>query len=218
MDLRGADLRRVRQEALENLERHDISTTLVVTVKRGVNDDEIGEIVRHALRMALRARHHLPAGAGRRPQRELRQERERIVLSDIRRRIVEDSGVFGEDDMVPLPCNPEAISIGYGLRNGTSVLPVTSLMPREEFVAIDAQHHQFEKQPVLREKFIELFSLSSGANNAPERLARIPLLPAQGRRRRRASPTRTCSASRSCSSWTASISASAASSAPASIS
>ena len=49
MNLRGADLRRVREEALENLERHGISTTLVVTVKRGVNDDEIGEIVRHAL-------------------------------------------------------------------------------------------------------------------------------------------------------------------------
>ena len=86
MNLRGADLRRVRQEALENLERHGISTTLVVTVKRGVNDDEIGEIVRHALRMALRARRHVPAGAGRRPQREFRQARDRIVLSDIRRR------------------------------------------------------------------------------------------------------------------------------------
>ena len=49
MNLRGADLRRVRREALENLERHGISTTLVVTVKRGVNDDEIGAIVRHAL-------------------------------------------------------------------------------------------------------------------------------------------------------------------------
>jgi uncharacterized radical SAM superfamily Fe-S cluster-containing enzyme len=49
MALRGADLRRVRQEALENLERHGLSTSLVVTVKRGVNDDEIGEIVRHAL-------------------------------------------------------------------------------------------------------------------------------------------------------------------------
>ena len=49
MNLRGADLRRVRREALENLERHGISTTLVVTVKRGVNEREIGAIVRHAL-------------------------------------------------------------------------------------------------------------------------------------------------------------------------
>src|SRR5882672_7441600 len=96
---------------------------------------------------------------------------QRITLSDIRRRIVEDSGVFGPHDMVPLPCNPESISIGYGLRNGRNVLPVTSLVPREEFVAITPNTISFEKQPILKEKFIELFSLSSGANNAPARLA-----------------------------------------------
>jgi uncharacterized radical SAM superfamily Fe-S cluster-containing enzyme len=170
MELRGADLRRVRQEALENLERHNLSTTLVVTVKRGVNDDEIGEIVRHALQWrCVRGITFQPVqDVGR---NEGFDKSRRIVLSEIRQRIVEDSGVFGADDMVPLPCNPETISIGYGLRNGSSVLPVTSLIPREDFVAITPNTISFEKQPVLREKFIELFSLSSGANNASQRLA-----------------------------------------------
>jgi tetraether lipid synthase len=170
MALRGADLRRVRQEALENLERHGLSTSLVVTVKRGVNDDEIGEIVRHALEWrCVRGITFQPVqDAGR---NEGFAKSQRITLADIRRRIVEDSGVFGPHDMVPLPCNPESISIGYGLRNGRNVLPVTSLVPREEFVAITPNTISFEKQPVLKEKFIELFSLSSGANNAPARLA-----------------------------------------------
>jgi uncharacterized radical SAM superfamily Fe-S cluster-containing enzyme len=170
MDLRGADLRRVRQEALENLERHNLSTTLVVTVKRSVNDDEIGEIVRHALEWrCVRGVTFQPVqDVGR---NEGFDKTRRIVLSEIRQRIVEDSGVFGADDMVPLPCNPETISIGYGLRNGRAVLPVTSLIPREDFVAITPNTISFEKQPVLREKFIELFSLSSGANNASQRLA-----------------------------------------------
>jgi uncharacterized radical SAM superfamily Fe-S cluster-containing enzyme len=170
MELRGADLRRVRREALENLERHNISTTLVVTVKRGVNDDEIGDIVRHALEWrCVRGITFQPVqDAGR---NENFDKSQRIVLSDIRRRVVEDSGVFGADDMVPLPCNPESISIGYGLRNGRTVMPVTSLIPREEFVAITPNTISFEKQPVLKDKFIELFSLSSGANNAAERLA-----------------------------------------------
>jgi uncharacterized radical SAM superfamily Fe-S cluster-containing enzyme len=170
MDLRGADLRRVRQQALQNLERHNLSTTLVVTVKRGVNDDEIGEIVRHALEWRC------VRGVTFQPVQDVGRndgfdKSRRIVLSEIRQRIVDDSGVFGAADMVPLPCNPETISIGYGLRNGRSVLPVTSLIPREDFVAITPNTISFEKQPVLREKFIELFSLSSGANNASERLA-----------------------------------------------
>ena len=170
MDLRGADLRRVRAEALENLDRHNISTTLVVTVKRGVNDEEVGDIVKHALEWrCVRGVTFQPVqDAGRNDGFD--SKRDRIMLSDVRRRVVE-AGIFGDADMVPLPCNPEAISIGYGLRNGRTVVPVTAMVPREEFVAVTPNTINFEKQPRLKEKFIELFSLSSGANNAGQRLA-----------------------------------------------
>ena len=47
--LRGADLRTVRQRALERLNRLGVSTTLVVTLQRGLNDDEIGSIIDFAL-------------------------------------------------------------------------------------------------------------------------------------------------------------------------
>ncbi len=169
MHLRGADLRRIRQQALENLEHHGISTTLVVTVKRGVNDGEIGAIVRHALdwRCVRGVTFQPVQDAGRNQGFE---KSDRIVLSEIRARVIEESGVFAANDMIPLPCNPETISIGYGLRNGRSVLPVTSLVPQEELVAIMPNTINFEKQPVLRESFLQLFSLSSGPSNAPERL------------------------------------------------
>jgi hypothetical protein len=83
---------------------------------------------------------------------------------------VVETGVFGDDDMIPLPCNPESISIGYGVRNGDSVLPVTSMVPKEQLVAIMPNTISLEKHPVLREKFIELFSLSSGPLNTGQRL------------------------------------------------
>jgi uncharacterized radical SAM superfamily Fe-S cluster-containing enzyme len=171
LDLRGADLRRIRQQALENLERHGISTTLVVTVKRGVNDREVGAIVKHALTWrCVRGVTFQPVqDVGRND--DFDAKRNRIVLSEIRRRVIEDSGVFGDADMIPLPCNPETISIGYGLRNGERVLPVTSMLSREDLVAVMPNTINFEKQPVLQQKFVELFSLSSGALNAPERLA-----------------------------------------------
>ena len=37
------------RSALERLNRHGISTTLVVTLKKGLNDDEIGRIIDFAL-------------------------------------------------------------------------------------------------------------------------------------------------------------------------
>jgi 7,8-dihydro-6-hydroxymethylpterin dimethyltransferase len=173
MNLRGADLRGVRRQALENLERHGISTTLVVTVKRGVNDDEIGAIVRHALEWrCVRGVTFQPVQDAGRNER-FDKQRDRIVLSEIRNRIVEESGVFGPDDMIPLPCNPESISIAYGLRNGAKVVPIMSLLPREELIASLPNAITFEKQPALTRKFIELFSLSSGLQNAGERMGEL---------------------------------------------
>ena len=50
MDLRGAKLQpRSAAQALEALEAVGLSTTLVAVVKRGVNDQEVADIVRHAL-------------------------------------------------------------------------------------------------------------------------------------------------------------------------
>ena len=173
MNLRGADLRGVRQQALENLERHGISTTLVVTVKRGVNDDEIGAIVRHALEWrCVRGVTFQPVqDAGR--NESFDKERHRIVLSEIRERVIKESGVFDGKDMIPLPCNPETISIAYGLRNGRTVIPVMSLLPREELIASLPNTVTFEKQPALLRKFMELFSLSSGPENTGERMAEL---------------------------------------------
>ena len=44
MELRGADLREIRRRALEYLNEFGISTTLVVTLKKGLNDGEIGKV------------------------------------------------------------------------------------------------------------------------------------------------------------------------------
>jgi uncharacterized radical SAM superfamily Fe-S cluster-containing enzyme len=176
INLRGADLRKIRQQALENLEQHGLSTTLVATIKRGVNDGEIGDIVRHALQWkCVRGVTLQPVqDAGR--NEHFNKDTDRIMLSEIRQRVVE-TGVFGDNDMIPLPCNPESISIGYGLRNGETVLPLTSLIPQEQLLAVMPNTISPEKYPALKEKFqekfLDLFSLSSGSLNTSERVAEL---------------------------------------------
>jgi len=49
LELRGADLREIRRKALERLNALDVGTTLVVTLKKGLNDGEIGKIIDFAL-------------------------------------------------------------------------------------------------------------------------------------------------------------------------
>lgn len=36
--------------------------------------------------------------------------------------------------MIPLPCHPENICIGYGIKIDGEITPVTGLLPREELL------------------------------------------------------------------------------------
>lgn len=172
MDLRGADLTKVRVQALEALERNNISTTLVVTLKKGVNDDEIADIVRFALdwRCVRGVTFQPIQDAGRNDGFD--PKRHRMVLTEVRRKIAE-AGVFALEDLIPLPCNPDQICIGYGLRNGRDVQPVTAMLPRELFVAAVPNTVTFEGYPELRDKVFELLSLSTAQGNASEKLASL---------------------------------------------
>ncbi|TXT31681.1 MAG: hypothetical protein FD138_2148, partial [Planctomycetota bacterium] len=130
VNLRGAKLSHIRQQALENLEAVGLSTTLVVVVKKGINDREVPSLIQHALKWScVRGVTLQPVqDAGR--NEGFDGKTNRILPSELRR-LVAESGTFTLDDMIPLPCNPDQICIGYGLRQGSTVTPITSLLPRD---------------------------------------------------------------------------------------
>ena len=171
VNLRGARLAQVRQRALEALERVGLSTTLVAVVKRGVNDQEVADIVRHALQWAcVRGVTFQPVqDAGRNEGFDAASNR--VVLSEIRRQVGR-SGVFSLEDMIPLPCNPDQICIGYGLRQGRSVMPITSLLPRE--VMLNGPNTiSYEAYPELQRTIFGLLSLATAQANTEEKLASL---------------------------------------------
>src|SRR6478735_9668073 len=158
VDLRGARLSRVRRQALEALEAAGIATTLVAVVKRGVNDGEVADIIHEALRWScVRGVTFQPVqDAGR--NEGFDGNTNRVLLTQIRREVAK-AGVFALEDMIPLPCNPDQICIGYGLRDGETVAPVTALLPRELFVAAAPNTVTFEAFPELRAGVFNLLSL-----------------------------------------------------------
>lgn len=159
--LRGADLTRIRQQALENLEAAGISTTLVAVIRKGVNDHEVGAIIDHALHWScVRGVTFQPIqDAGR--NEGFDPARDRITLADIRSRIAATGGPFGGDDLIPLPCNPDSICVAYGLRQGRAVQPITGLMPREMLLAELPNSVTFERFPDLRRRMFDFFSLTN---------------------------------------------------------
>jgi uncharacterized radical SAM superfamily Fe-S cluster-containing enzyme len=99
-NLRGADLTRIRKKALQALEKHNISTTLVVVVKRGQNDDELGDIIRFALQWkCVRGITFQPVqDAGR--NEGFDPSTDRFVLSDIRKAIIAAGTPFTAGDII----------------------------------------------------------------------------------------------------------------------
>ncbi|MBX7249950.1 MAG: radical SAM protein [Caulobacteraceae bacterium] len=172
MELRGADLTSVRLQALEKLEALGLSTTLVVTLKKGVNDRDIADIVRFALKWrCVRGVTFQPIQAAGRNE-GFDPDRHRIVLSEVRREIAR-AGVFTLEDLIPLPCNPDQICIGYGLRQGERVTPITALFPRELLVAEVPNTVTFESHPELQKRIFDLMSLSTAQVDTSEKLASL---------------------------------------------
>lgn len=169
--LRGADLRDIRMRAIERLNALNLSTTLVVTLQRGVNDGEIGAILEFALAQpCVRGITFQPVqAAGRLDGYD--DATHRLTLSEVRRKILEQSPLFSPDDLVPVPCHPDALCMGYALKTPEGAMPLTGLVPRGTLIERARNTIAFEREPELRNAFLALFSTANGSESLPVRLA-----------------------------------------------
>ncbi|ALM09525.1 MAG TPA: radical SAM protein [Candidatus Peribacter riflensis] len=112
--LRGKDVSSIKRKAIEHLERHRVPTTLVATIVQGVNDGDIGAIVKFGLDTpGIRGVNFQPmAFFGRIP--EGMSTKGRITLTGIIRCIEEQTdGLLSRNDFVPLPCDVDRVSLTY---------------------------------------------------------------------------------------------------------
>jgi uncharacterized radical SAM superfamily Fe-S cluster-containing enzyme len=162
--LRGADLRSIRQRAIERLNRHNISTTLVVTLQKGLNDREVGRIIDYALQQpAVRGVTLQPIqDAGRLDRYD--PATDRLTLTEVRRAILEQTSVFRPEDVIPVPCHPDALAMAYALKLNGQVVPLTGMIdPR---ILIDGGRNTivYEQDDAIRNSLFALFA----TNHSPE--------------------------------------------------
>ena len=164
MQLRGANLRSIREKALARLNRLNISTTLVVTVERGVNDDELGSIVDFALQQkCVRGVTFQPVQqAGRLLGYD--PAIHRLTLTGVRRKILEQTKVFKPEDLIPVPCHPDSLAMAYALKLGSEVVPLTGMVAPEVLINGGRNTIIYEKDETLRQHIFKLFS----TNHSPQ--------------------------------------------------
>jgi uncharacterized radical SAM superfamily Fe-S cluster-containing enzyme len=178
VELRGADLRSVREQGLERLNMLGVSTTLVVTVKRGLNDGELGRIIDYALQQpCVRGVTFQPVQVAGRLE-HFDPAKDRLTLTEIRRRILEQTSVFRSEDLIPVPCHPDSLAMAYALKRDGRVTPLTGLIDPDVLINGGRNTIVFEAESAVRENLFKVFSTNhsprSGAMSLRNLLCCLP--------------------------------------------
>jgi 7,8-dihydro-6-hydroxymethylpterin dimethyltransferase len=121
--------------ALDRLAEIGCKVVLVPAIERGVNEHEVGQIVRFGLQ------HPAVLGVNFQPAfhagRHLRHDPlRRMTIPDVVRLIeAQTDGMFRVSDFVPVPCCfPTCNSVTYAYVDGEMVLPITRLLEVEDYL------------------------------------------------------------------------------------
>jgi 7,8-dihydro-6-hydroxymethylpterin dimethyltransferase len=164
--LRGVDLRDVRERAIAHVNEFGISTTLVVTLKKGLNDHEIGKIIDYAVQQrCCRGVTFQPIQvAGRITDYD--PKRDRYTLTEVRREILQQSAYFKPEDLLPVPCHPDCLAMAYALKVKGEVIPLTGLLQPEELLKVMPNSVLYEQNESLKQKLFHLFSTNHSPHSA----------------------------------------------------
>jgi 7,8-dihydro-6-hydroxymethylpterin dimethyltransferase len=176
-EIRGRDLREIKQRALDNCAEAGLTVTLVAAVERGLNDHELGDIIEYGLgHPAVRSVSFQPVThSGRHVEFDPLQ---RLTNSDVIHQIAAQRPQwFQAGDFFPVPCCfPTCRSITYLLSQGTpgdadfGVVPIPRLLNVEDY--LDYVSNRVVPDHTVREALEKLWSASAfmGTDTTEEKL------------------------------------------------
>jgi len=148
-NLRGKKLAALKQKAVENLARYRIATTLVATIEKGVNDDNIGEILAFGMnKPSIRGASFQPLAY----YGDKSAPADRITLSGILAQIEKQTKKMIQiDDFIPLPCNTERVAFTYLLKDKSGAFrAITRNRDLSEFKDCIGSTFMFTVEDVLK--------------------------------------------------------------------
>jgi uncharacterized radical SAM superfamily Fe-S cluster-containing enzyme len=134
-EIRGTDLRDRKRAALDNCAAAGLTVTLVAAIERGVNEHEVGDIVRFGIgHPAVRSVAFQPVTHSGR--HAVFDPLTRLTNSDVIELIAEQCPDWlRANDFFPVPCCfPTCRSVTYLLTDGTAVVPIPRLVNLDEYL------------------------------------------------------------------------------------
>jgi uncharacterized radical SAM superfamily Fe-S cluster-containing enzyme len=163
--LRGKDLSEIRKKAIDNLNALNLSTTLVVTMQKGLNDHEIGKIIDYALQQpCVRGVTFQPTQISGRLE-HFDPAKDRLTNTEIRRKILEQTNAFKPNDLIPVPCNPDALVMGYALKTQFGIQSLTHLIDPEVLLNNSRNTIVYEQDEKLHGHVMKMFSTANSIDS-----------------------------------------------------
>jgi uncharacterized radical SAM superfamily Fe-S cluster-containing enzyme len=147
--IRGEDLLAIKLRCLDRLGEIDLDVALVAAVERGINEHEVGALVKFGLQHpaargivfqpVTHTGRHLPFNP-----------LERVTIPDVLHSIVEQTdGLFSLEDFVPVPCCFPTCQVNtYVYVNGDQFIPLPRVLPVERYLDY-ITNRAFPKAPSL---------------------------------------------------------------------
>jgi uncharacterized radical SAM superfamily Fe-S cluster-containing enzyme len=170
MKLRGKDLRETRLKAIENLNKYNLATTLVVTIQKGLNDHELGDILTYALKQkCVRGVTFQPVQIAGRLE-DFNPETDRYTLTECRSDILKQFPLFSEKDLIPVPCNPDALVMAYALKIDNEVIPLTRMIDPSELLKSSGNTIVYEQDEKLKSHLLKVFTTGNTVDTASKEM------------------------------------------------
>jgi len=171
--LRGEDLTDTRRKAIDNLNKFNLSTTLVVTLQKDLNDDEIGGIIEFAVQQrCVRGVTFQPVQiAGR--NENFDPATDRITMTDVRNKILTQTSIFEPNDLIPVPCNPDALVMGYALKVAGKVFPMTRYIDPAHLLNNSRNTIVYEQDAALHGHLLKIFSTGISVDRVEENFKQL---------------------------------------------
>ena len=171
--MRGKDLTDIRRKALDNLNKLNLSTTLVVTLQQGVNDDEIGDIIHFAVKQpCVRGVTFQPTQIAGRTE-NFDPATDRITLTGVRQKILEQTTIFQPNDLLPVPCNPDSLAMGYALKLNGQVFPLTRYVDPDILLNSSKNTIVYEQDESLHAQMLQIFSTGISVDRTEEKFKQL---------------------------------------------
>jgi hypothetical protein len=89
---------------------------------------------------------------------------DRLTLTEVRRKVLEQTSIFRPEDVIPVPCHPDSLAMAYALKLNGKITPLTGMIPPEVLINGAANTILYEQEPAVRDKLFKLFA----TNHSPQ--------------------------------------------------